>query len=829
MLVPPVGRRSGRALLHQPNGAPEAEAPVPEPGPRAAPLADREVFGFLPYWELHAASTRLDYAALSTIAYFGIGAHRNGYLIKQASSGGPTTQWAGWNSNRMTTIIDQAHANGVRVVLTVQRFAWGSGDAAETAALLSSLSARASLAADIAAAVRDRGADGVNLDFEPIPSGQAANFVAFVREVRAALDAWSPAYQLTFDATAYLGNYDVPALIAEGAADAVFVMGYDFLTGSAARTGATAPLTRSGYDLEETVDAYLTRTAPDRVILGLPWYGRAWSTTTDGAGSTTQPQGAELGSSSSVTYSAAIPRAVTSGRRYEGTQHSAWTAYRYAACPTCAETWRQTWYDDVDSLRAKYDLVAERGLRGAGIWALGYDDARAELGSLLRLVFRGGADTVAPTGAVSVVEAPRTASSRITLSLSGRDEASGSGLAYVRVSNLPEASGGVLAVGRTYPAATSLAWRLDDPDAGGSAQAGQRSVHVQWRDVAGNWSEPVIATIEFDAGPPTATVALAGGAPYSADGTVEVAVTQTGGRRIVAVRLSGSGAVAADGRLALGADVPYGSAISWSLLDPATGGSGAEGEREVFVQWQDESGAWSLPFRGSIVLDRTPPQVSPPSTAVVLGSFLTASGVPVRAAWLRTDAGSGIASSGLERSADGVAWETVSLDGASGPGAGGAMSVVMRLGAGRVHWLRARATDAAGLDSVTEADPVRVSLLEESAPTITYGGSWTSTSAPAASGGALRSSTAAGSTARLSFEGREVAVVARRTPTSGRARVYLDGVLQATIDLAAPAREPRMVVFRRSFEQSAGHVLKISVLGTSGRPRFDLDAFVVVD
>ena len=33
----------------------------------------REVFGFLPYWELTDPSTRLDWEKLSTVAYFGIG------------------------------------------------------------------------------------------------------------------------------------------------------------------------------------------------------------------------------------------------------------------------------------------------------------------------------------------------------------------------------------------------------------------------------------------------------------------------------------------------------------------------------------------------------------------------------------------------------------------------------------------------------------------------------------------------------------------------------------------------------------------------------------
>ena len=46
----------------------------------------REVFGFLPYWELTDSSTRLDWEKLSTIAYFGVGADGNGQPPEAATA-----------------------------------------------------------------------------------------------------------------------------------------------------------------------------------------------------------------------------------------------------------------------------------------------------------------------------------------------------------------------------------------------------------------------------------------------------------------------------------------------------------------------------------------------------------------------------------------------------------------------------------------------------------------------------------------------------------------------------------------------------------------------
>ena len=69
----------------------------------------REVFGFLPYWELADSSTRLDWEKLSTVAYFGVGADGTGNLQKRDPDGSPTVGWSGWTSSRMTSVINAAH------------------------------------------------------------------------------------------------------------------------------------------------------------------------------------------------------------------------------------------------------------------------------------------------------------------------------------------------------------------------------------------------------------------------------------------------------------------------------------------------------------------------------------------------------------------------------------------------------------------------------------------------------------------------------------------------------------------------------------------------
>ncbi len=145
----PAGRLSGRDLrLATPPAGPAidlprgrgltiapADAPILGPADvipaQVAAAIDpgglrREVFGFLPYWELTDSSTRLDWEKLSTIAYFGVGAAANGDLQRRNADGTTTVGWSGWTSSKLTSVINAAHASGARVVLTVQSFGWSS-------------------------------------------------------------------------------------------------------------------------------------------------------------------------------------------------------------------------------------------------------------------------------------------------------------------------------------------------------------------------------------------------------------------------------------------------------------------------------------------------------------------------------------------------------------------------------------------------------------------------------------------------------------------------------------------------------------------------------
>ncbi|HET7473061.1 MAG TPA: glycosyl hydrolase family 18 protein [Candidatus Limnocylindrales bacterium] len=412
----------------------------------------KEIFGFLPYWELNSSTLRLDYAKISTIAYFGVGADAAGNLQKRDSDGSLSVGWSGWTSSRMTSIISAAHKTHTRVVLTVQSFGWSSAGLTRQKSLLGSSTRRVNLARQIAAAVRDRGVDGVNLDFEPLASGYEAEFVALVKSIRYELNKIHSGYQITFDTLGSIGNYPLESATASGAADAIFIMGYDYRTAGSSPVGSIAPLDRAGYGILDTVLAYTARVSPSKLILGVPYYGRAWSTATDDVHST-NTSGTKYGASTTVVYDTAADYLAQHGRRWESTEAVAWTAYRRENCTStygCVMSWRQLYVDDAAAIGAKYDLVNRYRLRGAGIWALGYDGTRTDLWAVIQRKFV--TDTTPPV--VGIVSLPaRQANPTFTVRWAGRDDVAVSSY-DVQVST----NGGAWTNWRLATTATSAAW-----------------------------------------------------------------------------------------------------------------------------------------------------------------------------------------------------------------------------------------------------------------------------------------------------------------------------------------------------------------------------------
>ena len=121
--------------------------------------------------------------------------------------------------------------------------------------------------------------------------------------------------------------------------------------------------------------------------------------------------------------------------------------------------------------------------------------------------------------------------------------------------------------------------------------------------------------------------------------------------------------------------------------------------------------------------------------------------------------------------------------------------------------------------------------VEEDNPAITYTGTWNTYTSPSCSGGAMKYSGQKGAKAEFSFTGTGIKWIVTKAKMMGKAKVYLDGVYMALVDLysSSPAYQ---VVLQKTGLAPGNHTLRLEVSGQKN-PRatgyyINIDAFEVI-
>ena len=84
----------------------------------------------------------------------------------------------------------------------------------------------------------------------------------------------------------------------------------------------------------------------------------------------------------------------------------------------------------------------------------------------------------------------------------------------------------------------------------------------------------------------------------------------------------------------------------------------------------------------------------------------------------------------------------------------------------------------------------------------------------------------AGATATFSFSGTSIAYIGDRATDRGSARIYIDGMLRATVNMQG-TKVNRLIASARGFPTYGNHTIRVEVVGTAGHPRVDVDAFII--
>jgi spore germination protein YaaH len=234
--------------------------------------------------------------------------------------------------------------------------------------------------------MRMRGLDGVVVDFEGTSDPKYPNMqqglVQFTGALRASVHAYRP------DAEAVLATYSGSASWDDGIyniaklspnVDAFFLMGYDMpFDNTPGHASANAPLHGGTYNDSDAVAQYLAKTSPDKVILGVPYYGYKWNVTSGDANAPTR------GDPQAATYSVMLNDfSCAEGLALHTNDPTPWATWNSPPsgdpCGANLGSFREIYFDTAASLGDKYNLVNQANLRGTGMWALGFDAGHNEL------------------------------------------------------------------------------------------------------------------------------------------------------------------------------------------------------------------------------------------------------------------------------------------------------------------------------------------------------------------------------------------------------------------------------------------------------------------
>ena len=240
-------------------------------------------------------------------------------------------------------VLDTARQLGLKIFPLV------TNKTGATDSVLGDPAVRTKVTDNIIKIVKEKGYDGINIDFELLPPKHRENLTAFMAELypkmheinKTLIISVFPQIDVSPDVS---GAYDYAAIAQN--ADFLQIMTYDYHW-STSKPGPIAPI-----DWYEKNIKYAIEQAggPHKVIIGVGAYGYDWPS---------------KGDAETVKYVDAIVRAEQNGAKinYDDSAQAPWFKYKD----------HEIWFENDKSTSAKLDIVAKYNPAGIAIWRLGQE------------------------------------------------------------------------------------------------------------------------------------------------------------------------------------------------------------------------------------------------------------------------------------------------------------------------------------------------------------------------------------------------------------------------------------------------------------------------
>ena len=336
---------------------------------------DTEVYTWYPYW-MGDVWKSYDFNLISSISFLSYnidpktGSYLNPAQIKQ------------W---RETDLLDSAKIHKTKVLLSLALE--GEENHLE---FLKNEKAWTTTLDSITVLLKERDADGIEVEFIDIPLDLQPKFLDFVAQLKENLSYRFITKKLTLSlvipASPDKFPFDLRKL--DESVDLFIVKGLDYHEEDGT-VAAVAPLrneTAGGPSLENTLLTYLDRGLnAEKSILALPLYGSQWSGTFDpeeGFYTTNFERKVTLSEVNRVFQSK------DSIYKIEPTLDET-TMTQYFFLEFQDNTSIEGWYDDSLTLSKKMDYALVNKFKGVGLWALGYDLGKNEVWDVVAKKFTG--------------------------------------------------------------------------------------------------------------------------------------------------------------------------------------------------------------------------------------------------------------------------------------------------------------------------------------------------------------------------------------------------------------------------------------------------------
>ena len=271
------------------------------------------------------------------------------------------------NSIASADYVNYAHQRGLEVWALLDNFDQNVDDME----LLSHTSSRENLENQLVNAALQNGIDGINVDFEQIPTDVGEHYIQFIRE----LSVKCRTNNLVLSVDNYVPKgYNTHYHREEQGimADYVIIMGYDEHFAGSYEAGSVA-----SYDyVKEGIEETLRDVPAAKVINAVPFYTRLWNETPKTEEELAEGQGTEAANYPMNVTSEALGMEEAAQRVSEVGATATWddtVKQNYAEWTGDDGSTYKIWLEDASSLEVKLGLMKDNKLAGTAAWKLGFE------------------------------------------------------------------------------------------------------------------------------------------------------------------------------------------------------------------------------------------------------------------------------------------------------------------------------------------------------------------------------------------------------------------------------------------------------------------------